>query len=154
MDLSTQTRRNSVTLSGPPNTYEFQIQTHCGRNEISSFSSIQEFTLSRRNLTVAESRSANITEDIVIPASTSDIAAKVFPNPVREILHLSYETAENAVLTIQHSSGRVVLQQSLQVDTKTHQLQCADLESGIYILTIMQAGKAAVVQKFVKESIE
>lgn len=155
--LSTTTRRNSATITGPPNTYEFQIQTQCEGDVVSTFSPIQEFTIRRRNLSTDESRSRSAADnlvDIIIPKVDLISATAVFPNPVIDILNVAYETSENATLIIQHISGQVVLQQRLQMGTNIHHFDCSDFDAGIYILTIEQEGRAAVVQKFVKAVVE
>lgn len=157
--ISSQTRRNRINLSGPPNTYEIQIQTICQDGSVSEFSPIETFTVIGRNnnlITTAAataSRSSTATDlDLIIPELEPILTMQLSPNPVQDILNLQYETTKSTSIRIQHISGKVVLEQELGTGIISHAIDCAAFDTGIYLLVIQEKGQQAIVQKFVKEA--
>ena len=148
-------RKNSVTMSGPMDLYEFQVRTNCGDGDYSPYSAITDFNITG-NLRGATSRSTSTDNvDIILPiVHSTTMEIKIFPNPVSSVLTIQYTTATEAMLIIRHISGQLVSQQQLATSNTQHQLDVSTLTTGIYTISIQVAGQQPIVRKFVKTAIE
>jgi len=86
-----------------------------------------------------------LTEEIA-----SNTAAKVYPNPVADHLHITVsDKYKNGGLFITDALGRIVYKENY-LDQKEWDLVTADWASGIYLITL-QNGRLMTYQRFIKE---
>ncbi|MGF1637593.1 MAG: DNRLRE domain-containing protein, partial [Cyclobacteriaceae bacterium] len=73
---------------------------------------------------------------------------EVYPNPAREVLHLSGSTLKGSNVHIINSAGKMVFTKTLSSEMET--IETASLTRGLYILQIVSEGKVQH-RKFIKE---
>ena len=146
--VNSTTRRTELSISGPPNTYEYHIQAICGREE-SAFSPILTLVIPR-NFTGSESRSAADETDLIIPETIDNSIVRLYPNPVKNVLNIQYTASTSTQVVVHHLSGQLIYQATLSEGNLTNQIDVSHLEDGIYLITIQEEGELPVVRKFIK----
>ena len=88
-----------------------------------------------------------------VPASVDDITAAspvhIYPNPVSDVLHIRAESMPHAQLKLLDSTGRVVIQESL--NGTTHDLDVSALASGTYYISLYSRGSIMACERVVVE---
>lgn len=93
----------------------------------------------------------NKNDDISSSNSTSDL--KIFPNPVKSTLFVSYELPRNEdqeqfTLKVLSITGELIRSEKVSAISKSHQINVQNLASGIYIITI-ENGAELLSEKFI-----
>jgi parallel beta-helix repeat protein len=91
---------------------------------------------------------------LINPAGSAPFSPKVYPNPVREMLTLEYETetAADVFISIYNLNGKLFFQDpeySVPPGSHTFSFDVRFLPSGVYLYTL-QTGKHAVSGRFIK----
>ncbi len=73
---------------------------------------------------------------------------QLFPNPAREVLHITGVKNPDAEITVLNSIGQVLIQ-----TTYTQQLNVSTLPNGLYLLRVSQNGSPAGTAKFWKSDL-
>lgn len=86
--------------------------------------------------------------------ATQQTVAKLFPNPVNDLLYIEYNSKQDTpvLISVYDLLGRLIIQQNF--DGKDHQqqfqLNVNELETGYHLLTIQQGDKT-VTKQFIKD---
>ncbi len=143
--------RTQVMISGPQNNYEYHIQTICGAEE-SEFSSVLPLVISR-NFIEAESRSASELADIIIAETVTETEFRLYPNPVSKLLTIQHEVGSATQVEVHHLSGQLIYQTIFTEGNLISQIDVANFEDGIYLITIQEEGQLPIVKKFIKQAV-
>jgi len=73
---------------------------------------------------------------------------KIYPNPVGDILNISFENLENSVINITDIYGRKIYEQNIYESQNA--IDVYSFQNGIYILTIRNNSGFVRTLKFVK----
>ena len=78
---------------------------------------------------------------------------KLYPNPVHDLLYVSYVSPDGGagMMTISDVTGRIVLQKELKAQDKPTILNLSGLKAGIYFYRISEGGKITVQGKVAKD---
>ncbi len=130
-----------VTITGlqPSTSYHWRVKTNC-----SPYSAQKLLT------TPAGLQEPSDTEADALP-NTAVSYFQLFPNPAKESLTVSYiggDILPNSEILVTDIAGRIVLRQSLTQEQQT--LDVTRLQTGMYILTLMQGEKRVATERFVK----
>ena len=79
-----------------------------------------------------------------------DNLVSVYPNPVRNNLHIKLNTANKINIDLLSITGNVILQNQVQAGIRETEIQTGDLSNGLYILKITETNKVQVV-KLIKD---
>lgn len=79
------------------------------------------------------------------------VAFKIHPNPVKDVLHLSFEEAgkDKKIIRILDIQGRLLLQRQIDGSIMKAGLDVAGLSEGMYLIQV-QSGKESFRQKFIR----
>ncbi len=148
--VNATTRRPVVSGQGQANTYEFRVKSLCENGEESTFSAIQEFTISN-NLAAATTRNKDTNDDIIeftIPSQT----IRLFPNPVRDWLELEMPTnSVTGSIFIYDIAGRALFRREVDSDNSFDRINVDHFKAGVYFLEIQSKEGMRFRQQFIKE---
>jgi len=86
------------------------------------------------------------TVDVGNPYEQSTFGFEIYPNPVREKIHIvTTDLPDEFEITIQDVNGRVMMQSS-----NTDQLDVSMMPSGVYLLGVSANGEV-IIRKFIRE---
>jgi len=97
----------------------------------------------------------NVVDSVVIDSkeayNKSQLLMEVTPNPVKDVLHINYNTnnAQNVLIAVYNNNGKLINQQTLSQSSGTYTLNIAAQSSGIYY-AVLKSGNSTVTKKFVK----
>jgi hypothetical protein len=73
-------------------------------------------------------------------AQTNGVSSiKVFPNPADNVINIGLSNTINGTLAIVDMTGRQLMQQSVNSDTKTYSFNTSNLAGGVYMVTLLSA---------------
>ena len=78
----------------------------------------------------------------------SSVQSKAYPNPVSDILYVTVDGADNAIITLTNITGSIVVQQ--KTNQPTTQIPVHSLAGGYYFLTVQTATKTETHKVFIK----
>ena len=138
--------RNSIRISAATNrAIQVQVRTICGRDDVSDFSDIVEFTIGQ---------SAGGRSDLTgatFGSFTTDINYfNVSPNPASEFINVSltYETVIHSIDMI-NSNGQMIRSIPVNPGETFRSIRTADLQSGLYLILVRGESQIIDQQKIV-----
>ena len=145
--VNTGVSNSSVGGQGPVNTYEYRVKSLCDNGEESSYSAIQEFTISN-NLIVSTDRDQNLNsiKTFTIPNHTFN----VFPNPVQNWLNLEMPTLTTGHIQIYNLAGKKLLSKQITANQNYERINVHRLKAGVYFIEIRSVEGKVFRQKFIK----
>lgn len=116
---------------------------------------IDDYVLERRLLPATEPLPLTVVEDVKDGTAFTNSDINLYPNPFYSAIHLDtkVDKAFSAEIVIINTQGQSVLQQPVYFeagDNSIELLGAADLEPGIYIVTILKGGEVKAVGRLVK----
>ena len=139
----------------PNREFEYRVRTICTDGSESEFTPF--FSFSSGSTFRSETATSRARFDVEIDLRDLEATAAEFrdmtlyPNPVGDLLNVTYRTTtETGMLSIYHVSGQKVAEQPLGLDIEFHQVNVSDLSSGVYLITIEEAGQPAITRQVIK----
>ncbi len=134
--IRARVRGTKVLVTAPAlRSYEIQIQTDCGEGNLSEYSDLV-------TISTAKSISAPINDlydgDVeiieVLEAGFQEVSIR--PNPVTDILNVTYMSDESSEVILYGLDGRIIEVSKFDNGIVRHTLDLEELENGVYILQI------------------
>ncbi|MES2690908.1 MAG: T9SS type A sorting domain-containing protein, partial [Bacteroidota bacterium] len=100
-----------------------------------------------KNGDVSYSRVVNVTN-----ATQPKVSVGVYPNPAKDVIHVTYEIASTTTLVeVYDMYGKLILTEKANTGSANNTINIESLPQGMYTLKIMQDGMEADAIKFIKE---
>ena len=148
--IRARVRNTRVLVFGPSNrSYEIQIQTECSDGSLSPYTDIIPVSTAKSILAPTDDfRDGDI--EILEVFEDSFEGLSVRPNPVADILSITYIGKEESEVILYAMDGRAIDRKKFNQGVINHRINVEALQSGVYILQVISESGTVQNERIVK----